>query len=76
MTVIKRFAQDGNALDDCVDQLVEVLAQLLEEKQDSVVKAADDYAIADLHSGSDRVIHVVGARPRNRPRPRSLEQCQ
>ena len=64
MTMIKRFAQDGAALDDCMDQLVEVLAQLLEENQDPMVKAADENpglpAIADLHSGSDRVIHVVG----------------
>jgi hypothetical protein len=31
MNVTKRFAADGTALDDCLDQLVEVLAQLLED---------------------------------------------
>ena len=31
MTVNKQFAQDGAALDDRMDQLLEVLVQLLEE---------------------------------------------
>jgi hypothetical protein len=52
MTVIKRFAQEGNSLDDCMDQLVEVLAQLLDGKQ---VPAP----ITDLHSDDTGGIHVV-----------------
>jgi hypothetical protein len=56
MTVIKRFAQDDTRLDDCMDQLVEVLAQLLDEKP-------DPGAIGDLHSRDTRVIHVVGENP-------------
>jgi hypothetical protein len=52
MTIIKSFAQDGNALDGCMDQLVEVLAQLLDEKP---VPAP----ITDLHSDDTRGIHVV-----------------
>ncbi len=49
MTIIKSFAQDGTALDDCMDQLVEVLKQLLDEQP-----------VSDLRSGATRVIHVVG----------------
>jgi len=52
MTITKAFAQDGTALDDCIDQLVEVLAQLLDEKQ---VPAP----ITDLHSDDTGGIHVV-----------------
>jgi hypothetical protein len=53
MTIIKRFAQDGTALDDGMDQLVEVLAQLLDEQWDPAT-------ITDLRSGDDRGIPVVG----------------
>lgn len=62
MTINKQFAQDGNALDDCMDQLVEVLAQLLEEPQDPASGAGDQAGatpVDDLRSGDDRVIHVV-----------------
>ena len=52
MTIIKRFAQDGTALGDGMDQLVEVLAQLLDEQP---VPAP----ITDLHSNDSRGIHVV-----------------
>jgi len=62
MIVKKQFAQEGDALDERMDQLVEVLAQLLEETPNPPA-AADNQAgntvIADLHSGDDRVIHVV-----------------
>lgn len=67
MTVNKHFAQDGNALDERMDQLVEVLAQLLEEPQNPQTAAADNQdtaAIADLRSADDRVIHVVGKNPK------------
>jgi len=63
MTVKKQLAQDGVTLDDCLDQLVEVLAQLLEEAPNTPAAAADNpgtiTAIADLRSGNDRAIHVV-----------------
>jgi hypothetical protein len=62
MTLRKQFAQDGNALDDCVVQLVEVLSQLLEEPSNPPEVADDQGAarsIADLRSGSGRAIHVV-----------------
>lgn len=63
MTVNKQFAQDGVALDDCLDQLVEVLAQLLEEAPNPpTATAANPEAVtasSDLRSGNDRVIHVV-----------------
>jgi hypothetical protein len=63
MTVKKQFAQDGVALDDCLDQLVEVLAQLLEEQPNPPAADADESgttpAIAELHLGNDRAIHVV-----------------
>ena len=52
MKIIKRFAHDGSALDDCME-LVEVLKQLLDEQP-----------VTDLHSGDTRVIHVVGE-PKN-----------
>lgn len=62
MIAKKQFAQDGDALDERMDQLVEVLAQLLEEPLNPAAAAdnpAGNTAIADLHSGDDRVIHVV-----------------
>ncbi len=49
MTIIQRFAEDASGLDDCMDQLVEVLAQLLDEQP-----------VPDLRSDDARVIHVVG----------------
>jgi hypothetical protein len=62
MTIQKQFAQDGAALDDCLDQLVEVLAQLLEEAPNpptAVDNPEAAAAIADLHSGAAGAIHVV-----------------
>lgn len=62
MTVKKQFAQGETALDECMDQLVEVLAQLLEEPQNPQTAAADNQgtaAVADLRSGPARAIHVV-----------------
>jgi hypothetical protein len=53
MRILKCFAQDGNALDDCMEQLVEALTQLLDEKP---VPAP----ITGLHSDDTRGIHVVG----------------
>jgi hypothetical protein len=52
MTVNKQFAQDGAPLDDCMESLLEVLAELLEEPQNAT-------ATAELRSGNDRAIHVV-----------------
>jgi hypothetical protein len=67
MTVNKHFAQDGTALDECMDQLVEVLAQLLEEPEKPAAGAAKQGivpATADLRSGATGVIHVVGKNPK------------
>ena len=58
MTVKKQFAQDGGDLDASMDQLVEVLAQLLDEPAGPQNQDAAP-AIADLHSGNDRGIHVI-----------------
>jgi hypothetical protein len=62
MTVKKQFAQDGGDLDGCMDQLIEVLAQLLDEPVSAPNPGAAPPA-ADLHSGNDRVIHVVVQNP-------------
>ncbi len=62
MIVNKQFAQDGVDLDGCLDQLVEVLAQLLEEVPNPVAGAENPRAataIPDLPLGNDRAIHVV-----------------
>jgi hypothetical protein len=53
MKIIKSFAQDRNTLDERMDQLVEVLAQLLDE-------AAGATPITDLRSVGGRGTHVVG----------------
>ncbi len=55
MTVKRDFAQDGGELDACMDQLVEVLVQLLEDKVDPHIPSP----IGDLHSENDRAIHVI-----------------
>ena len=59
MSITKLFAQDPTALDDRMDQLVEVLAQLLEENGDASTGTADQEGSAELHSDADRAIHVV-----------------
>jgi hypothetical protein len=52
MTVNEQFAQHGTGLDDCTGQLIEVLAELLEEPPDpaasSTAKQGGAVAIADL----------------------------
>jgi hypothetical protein len=62
MTVKKQFAQDGGDLDASMDQLVEVLAQLLD---DAACPQNQDPApaIEDLHSGNVRGIHVIEEQP-------------
>lgn len=50
MTIRKQFAQDGAALDDRMEQLLEVLVQLLEEHPSA--------ATSDLRLGSTRATHV------------------
>ena len=62
MTVKKQFAEDGGDLDASMDQLVEVLAQLLDDAADQQNQHVAP-AIADLHSGNDRVIHVIEKEP-------------
>jgi hypothetical protein len=62
MTVNKKFAVNGGDLDALMDQLVEVLAQLLEEpvgpqNQGHLV------GMSDLHLGNDRGIHVIEKEP-------------
>jgi len=59
MTVNKQFAQDGTGLDDCMDELIEGLVELLEEPQDQAAAGVT----SDLRSGGDRVIHVVVNKP-------------
>ena len=52
MTVNKQFAQDGTGLDDSTGQLIEVLAELLEEPPDPAASSTDNQggavAITDL----------------------------
>jgi hypothetical protein len=62
MTVNKQFAQEGGELDASMDQLIEVLAQLLDEpaspqNQDAAL------VMADLHSEYDGGIHVIENKP-------------
>jgi hypothetical protein len=63
MTFNKQFAQDGAPLDDCMESLLEVLAELLQEAPDQpaaeAVNQDDARAIAALRSRDDRAIHVV-----------------
>jgi hypothetical protein len=61
MTVKRDFARDGGELDASMDQLVEVLAQLLDEPASPQNQNAA--VIADLHSGNDRGIHVIESEP-------------
>jgi hypothetical protein len=68
MTIKKQFAQAGAGLDDCMDQLLEVLAQLLSEQQepagDGVANRGEVETPADLPSGDERAIHVVVNNPK------------
>jgi hypothetical protein len=68
MKINKQFAQDGTGLDDCMDPLLEVLAQLLSEQTDAAAGDAKDQgkreAPADLRSGGERAIHVVVTNPK------------
>jgi hypothetical protein len=50
MTIKKQFAQDGVALDDRMEQLLEVLVQLLDENPTA--------ATSELHLASTRATHV------------------
>lgn len=58
MTVNKQFAQDGAALDDRMDQLLEVLVQLLEEPNPPASDQGTAVPTKDLRSGGTRGIHV------------------
>ena len=58
MTIKKHFAIDGGDLDASMDELVEVLAQMLDEPT-SAENQGTTPAIVDLHSPNDRVIHVI-----------------
>jgi hypothetical protein len=55
MIINKQFAHDSLALDDRMDQLLEVLVQLLAEP---TPPAADDPGVPDLHWASTRATHV------------------
>ena len=63
MTIDKQFAQDGAPLDDCMESLLEVLAELLEESQYPAATGKDNQdgaaGTTELRSGDDRAIHVV-----------------
>jgi hypothetical protein len=63
MTVKKQFAPDGAPLDECMESLLGVLAELLQETPDQptaeAVNQDDARAIAALRSRDDRAIHVV-----------------
>jgi hypothetical protein len=58
MIIKKQFAHHGVALDDRMDQLVEVLVQLLEENPLA--------ATSDLRLGSTRATHVSVKNPKQR----------
>ena len=63
MTIAKQFARVSTALDEHMDQLLEVLAALLEEPQNLLAPSAANRgakaAIADLRSVDDGVTHMV-----------------
>lgn len=63
MTVNKQFAQDGEPLEGCMESLLEVLAELLDEPQDPAATGTDNQGgaapVAELRSDAHRVIHVV-----------------
>jgi hypothetical protein len=63
MTVKKHFAGDGGDLDALMDQLVEALAQLLDDPADPRNSDAQR-AMANLLSGDDRGIHVIERQPK------------
>jgi hypothetical protein len=72
MTFNKQFAPDATGLDDRIEQLVEAIAQLLEDPQFSGAAGANNHgataAISDLRSAANRAIHVsVG---------NSMKECQ
>jgi len=63
MTVNKHFAQDGGDLDASMDQLVEALAQLLDEPAHPQIQPVAP-AVSDLHLGDNRAIHVIDNEPK------------
>jgi len=63
MTVKKQFAQDGADLEVRMDQLVVVLAQMLDEPA-AADRPAKTSPNADLRSVDDRDIHVIENNPR------------
>jgi hypothetical protein len=62
MTVKKQFALDGGDLDASMDQLVEALAQLLDEPAGAKNQGAAA-ATTDLHSRDERGTHVMESKP-------------
>lgn len=75
MTINRLFASDSTALDEHLDPLLEILAELLEEPI-GPAQCADGQGIrtviADLRSSANRVIHGVV----NLPRKLELQPCQ
>jgi hypothetical protein len=75
MTISRLFASDSTALDEHLDQLVEVLAELLAEPI-GPAHCADDQenrtVLTGLRSSSNRVTHGVV----NLPGRLELQPCQ
>jgi hypothetical protein len=63
MTLKRQFAQDADALDKRMDELLEVLVQILEERQDPLAQPPEP-AIAELLPGPQRGMNVVRKSPR------------
>jgi hypothetical protein len=59
MTIKKQFAPDDTGLDEQMDSLLEVLAELLEEPVAGADNQRSAEVIGDLQSRAERVIHVV-----------------
>ena len=62
MQIMKQFATDSTSLDEHLDQLIEVLAELLEENLGparSTGHQVAETAIADLRSSEHGVTHVL-----------------
>jgi hypothetical protein len=63
MQITKQFALDSTALEEHMNQLIEVLAALLEEPQTVLAPRVGqqrvEAALADLRSSDGRVTHVL-----------------
>jgi hypothetical protein len=75
MQIMKQFATDSTSLDEHLDQLIEVLAELLEDYLGPALSASHQRAevtAGELRPSGDRVTHVVV----NPPKVTDLLICQ